>query len=77
MSNSWWSNFIPNLNGSVVVAGLYRTRATAKAYPGDQAADYELVTLAWPLLTPEDCQQLTNQPGNHARQQWFQQRLIG
>ncbi|MFN8454525.1 MAG: DUF1670 domain-containing protein [Anaerolineae bacterium] len=54
------------------------TRANGhKAYPGDQAADYELVTLAWPLLTPEDCQQLTNQPeSNHARQQWFQQRLI-
>ena len=48
-----------------------------KAYPGDQASDYELVTLAWPVLTSEDRQQLAHQPETkQARQQWFQQRLI-
>lgn len=48
-----------------------------KAYPGDQAADYELVTLAWPLLTPEDRQYLANQPETQSvRHKWFQQRLI-
>ena len=48
-----------------------------KAYPGDQASDYELVTLAWPVLTLEDRQQLARQLETKAvRQQWFQQRLI-
>jgi hypothetical protein len=48
-----------------------------KAYPGDKATDYELVTLAWPILTPEDRQYLATQPETKpARQQWFQQRLI-
>lgn len=47
------------------------------AYPGDQASDYELVTLAWPLLTPEDCRQLAHQPETkQVRQKWFQQRLM-
>ncbi len=32
-----------------------------KAYPGDQAKDYQLVTLAWPVLTPQDRQQLASQ----------------
>lgn len=48
-----------------------------KAYPGDKATDYELVTLAWPVLTPEDRQYLATQPETKAtRQQWCQQRLI-
>jgi hypothetical protein len=54
------------------------TKATAhKAYPGDQASDYELVTLAWPVLTPQDRQQLAAQPETkQVRQRWFQQRLV-
>lgn len=54
------------------------TKATAhKAYPGDQACDYELVTLAWPVLTPQDRQDLAHQPETkQARHKWFQQRLI-
>ena len=54
------------------------TRANGhKAYPGDQPSDYELVTLAWPVLTPQDCQQLAHQPETKtARRAWFQQRLI-
>jgi len=48
-----------------------------KAYPGDQASDYELITLAWPVLTQQDRQQLARQPETkQVRQQWFQQRLI-
>jgi hypothetical protein len=48
-----------------------------QAYPGDQASDYELVTLAWPVLTQQDRQQLARQPETKpVRQQWFQQRLI-
>lgn len=48
-----------------------------QAYPGDQASDYELVTLAWPVLTRQDRQQLAHQPETKpVRQHWFQQRLI-
>lgn len=36
------------------------TRASgSRAYPGQSAADHPLVTLAWPVLTPEDIEQLT------------------
>jgi hypothetical protein len=54
------------------------TKATDhKAFPGDQASDYELVTLAWPVLTAEDRQQLARQPETKpVRLKWFQQRLI-
>lgn len=54
------------------------TRANGhKAHPGDRASDYELVTLAWPVLTPEDRKYLASQPESKAaRQDWFQQRLI-
>jgi len=54
------------------------TRANGhKAYPGDQASDYELVTLAWPVLTLQDRKELASQPETKAaRQAWFQQRLI-
>ena len=48
-----------------------------QAYPGDQATDYELVTLAWPVLTPQDQHDLATQPETKAaRQQWFQRRLV-
>jgi hypothetical protein len=54
------------------------TKATGrKAYPGQSADDHHLVTLAWPVLLPEDIQQLASQPETkQARQQWFQKRLI-
>lgn len=52
----------------------------SKAHPGQSAADYELVTLAWPVLLPEDLQQLaslpTGQPGTQARSALLQQRLV-
>jgi hypothetical protein len=52
----------------------------AKARPGQSAADHELVTLAWPVLLPEDIQDLTTWPQGEARRQardrWFQKRLV-
>jgi len=51
-----------------------------KAHPGQSAADYELVTLAWPLLLAEDLQQLAalpaGQPGTRTRAELLQQRLV-
>lgn len=51
-----------------------------KAHPGQRAADYELVTLAWPVLLPKDLQQLAILPagraGRQARTAWLQQRLV-
>jgi hypothetical protein len=51
-----------------------------KAHPGKSAADYELVTLAWPVLLPEDLQQLASlppgQPGAQARSDLLRQRLV-
>jgi hypothetical protein len=54
------------------------TKATGhKAYPGQSAGDHQLVTLAWPVLLPEDIQQLASQPETkQARRQWFQRRLV-
>jgi len=50
-----------------------------KAYPGQSAADHELVTLAWPVLLAEDLQALakrpTGQPGRKARQALLQKRI--
>jgi hypothetical protein len=52
----------------------------SKARPGQSASDHQLVTLAWPVLLPEDLQTLANLPqGTHrrqARQAWFQRRLV-
>lgn len=52
----------------------------SKARPGQSASDHELVTLAWPVLLPEDLQALANLPPGaerrQARQAWFQQRLV-
>jgi CRP-like cAMP-binding protein len=57
------------------------TKATGrKARPGQSAGEHELVTLAWPVLLPEDVQQLAEQPqnanGKQARRVWLQQRLV-
>lgn len=54
--------------------------AGGKAYPGQSAGDHELVTLAWPVLLPEDIQALADMPagsaGQAVRQAWFQKRLV-
>jgi len=51
-----------------------------KAHPGKSAADYELVTLAWPVLSTEDLQQLASlpkgRPGTQARSVLLQRRLV-
>ncbi len=54
------------------------TRAVGgKAYPGKQACDHELATLAWPVLLPEDLEYLASHPETIAsRKACFQQRLI-
>lgn len=52
----------------------------SKSYPGRPAGDHHLVTLAWPVLLPEDVKQLTAMPkgkaAKAARRSWYQQRLI-
>lgn len=57
------------------------TKATgSKAHPGRPAADYELVTLAWPVLLRQDIEEMTVWPQGKARAQarreWLQKRLI-
>jgi len=54
------------------------TRATGgKAHPGQGAGEHELVTLAWPVLLPEDLQYLVEHTNaKSVRQEWFRQRLI-
>lgn len=51
-----------------------------KAHPGKSAADYQLVTLAWPILLAEDLEQLATLPkgpeGAQARSALLQQRLV-
>jgi len=53
------------------------TRASGgKTQPGQSAGDHELVTLAWPVLPPEDIEYLAHHPETtSARQAWFHQRL--
>lgn len=50
-----------------------------KAYPGQPAADHDLVTLAWPVLLAEDLQVLATMPpgraGRETRQALLQKRL--
>lgn len=52
----------------------------SKPYPGRPAGDHQLVTLAWPVLLPDDVQQLATLPkggdGKQTRQTWLRKRLI-
>ena len=57
------------------------TKATGtKAHPGQSASDHELVTLAWPVLLPEDIHEMITWPQGkdraQARRQWLQKRLV-
>jgi len=57
------------------------TKATgAKAHPGQSASDHELVTLAWPVLLPEDLHEMITWPQGRdraqARRQGLQKRLV-
>jgi hypothetical protein len=51
-----------------------------KAHPGQSAADYELLTLAWPVLLAEDLEALATMPkgtaGRAARQTLLQKRIV-
>jgi hypothetical protein len=53
------------------------TRASGKkAHPGQGAAEHELVTLAWPVLLPEDVQDLASCDKLKERQAWWRKRLV-
>lgn len=54
------------------------TRASGKkAYPGQNGGDHELATLAWPVLLPEDLQELV-ESGDQLRtnKAWWKKRII-
>jgi hypothetical protein len=54
------------------------TRAIGnKAFPGQSGGDHELVTLAWPVLLPEDVQERVAKDDRVAtRDAWLQGRLV-
>ena len=57
------------------------TKATGnKAHPGQLASDYELVTLPWPVLLPQDIEEIISWPQGknraQARREWLQKRLV-
>jgi DNA-binding CsgD family transcriptional regulator len=64
-------------SGWMVFTGVKATGP--KAYPGQPAADHDLVTLAWPVLLPEDLEALATRPkgkgGRQARQTLLRQRI--
>ena len=64
--------------GWVVFTG---TKAVgSKAYPGQEGGDHELLTIAWPLLLPEDITTLIEAPsgalGQQVRHNLLLQRLV-
>lgn len=65
-------------SGWMVFTGVKATGH--KAFPGQSAADHELVTLAWPVLLDEDLEALANRPPDQPRRQakkaWLQKRLV-
>lgn len=62
-------------NGWMVFTG---TKASGgRARPGQSASDHDLVTLAWPVLTTEDVEQLAKTgETKEKRSKWFQRRLV-
>ena len=62
-------------SGCVVFTG---TKASGpKAFPGQDASEQTSVTIAWPLLLPEDLTWMATQPDTHEkRHQLLQQRII-
>lgn len=60
--------------GWVVFTG---TKATgSKAFPGQEATDLELVTIAWPLLTQDDLEWMATQPDTKAKRWELLQRRV-
>lgn len=51
-----------------------------KAYPGQPVSDHQLVTIAWPVILPEEIQVMATLPpgreGKAARQQLMRQRIV-
>ena len=64
-------------SGWMVFTGVKATGQ--KAHPGQSAANHELVTLAWPVLLPDDLQTLASTPkgqaGSQMRQELLQKRI--
>jgi hypothetical protein len=53
------------------------TRAAGKkAHPGQGGGEHELVTLAWPVLTPEDLEEVAACDRMKERRIWWRKRLI-
>jgi len=65
-------------HGWLVFTGTLAT--DTKAHPGYKAGDHELVTISWPLLTPEDIETLSNLPtgeaGRKAKRELHKRRLL-
>lgn len=64
-------------SGWMVFTGVKATGH--KAYPGQAAADHDLVSLTWPVLLPEDLETLATMPkgkaGRRVRQELLQKRI--
>jgi hypothetical protein len=64
--------------GWLVFTGTLAT--DSKVPPGFGAGDHELVTIAWPLLTPEDIETRANLPtgkaGRRAKRELYKRRLL-
>lgn len=64
-------------SGWMLFTGVKATGS--KAHPGQSAADHQLLTLAWPVLLPEDLATLASmpaaKPGKQARRVWLQERI--
>lgn len=54
------------------------TRASGpKAHPGQKVGEHELVTIAWPVLLPEDAEFLANRGEQlQVRREWLRRRLV-
>jgi len=54
------------------------TRASGpKAHPGQSVGEHELVTIAWPVLLPEDAEFLANRDGQiEVWREWLRRRLV-
>ena len=65
-------------NGWLVFTGTLAT--DTKVRPGYKAGEHELVTIPWPLITPEDIETLSNLPigeaGRKAKRKLYKQRLL-
>lgn len=60
--------------GGLVFTG---TKATgSKAFPGQQATDLELVTIAWPLLIQDDLEWMATQPDTQPKRWELLQRRV-